>query len=367
MKPGHNYLLLLIGTIIFSFLLASPVYAVPYISSKYYCLMDSHSGQVLLSQNADEIRQVASTTKMMTAILAVEYADLKETAIVSYYADKTPEYTIGLRTGQEILLEDLIKVSLIRSANDAAVVLAEHVAGDENLFAHLMSLKAFAIGAMNTHFANASGLPNNDNYSTAYDLGKIGQCLLLHDYLAAMVATQKCEFRHPSYARALTIVNTNRLLGSYQGANGIKTGTTDAAGKCLVASASKKDRQLIAIALRSADRNGDCIRLLNYGFNTAELKKVIDNTIPFKQLKLINAKQAYVDIYPAEDLYLWQAEGNPDIEKKVKMDYSPIAPLEKGQKLGELKIYTDGKLIKNIDLLCGQSIEKEHLILRKFF
>ncbi len=366
MKPGLKCFLKLILTTLVFFLWTSPVYALPYISSQYYCLLDNDSGQVLLSHNADAKRQVASTTKMMTAILAVEYADLDEKAVVSNYADKTPEYTIGLHSGQEILIEELLKVSLVRSANDAAVVLAEHVAGDEKLFAHLMSLKAFSIGAMNTHFANASGLPDNDNYSTAYDLGIIAQCLLRHDYLSTIVGTQKCEFQHPSYAQALTITNTNKLLGSYQGANGIKTGTTDAAGKCLVASANRQNRQLIAIALRANDRVGDCMRLLDYGFDT-RLKKVIDSTVPFKQLKLANGRQAYTDIYPAEDLYLWQAEGKPNIEKAVIIDYSPVAPIEKGEKLGELKVYTDDKLIKNIDLICRQSIEKENLLLRKFF
>ncbi|MDD3023229.1 MAG: D-alanyl-D-alanine carboxypeptidase, partial [Syntrophomonadaceae bacterium] len=331
----------------------------PYVGSKYYCLMDAETGQVIISKNMEEIRQVASTTKMLTAILTMEYADLNEIAEVSQYADHTPEFTIGLRAGQKVAVGELLKVSLIRSSNDAAVVLAEHVAGNEELFAHLMSKKAFASGAMVTHFRNASGLPDNEHYSTAYDLAQIGRYALSDPTIKKLVATRQSEFKHPGYLKPLTINNTNGLLGSYPGADGIKTGTANAAGKCLVASASRQGRQLIAVVLKSPDRNGDCIRLLDYGFKQSTLSKVVDHSLAFKNISISNGEESGVDVYPAEDLELWISDKGPDVEKRVKMDYELAAPVSKGQKVGIMEVYCDGKKVRSIDLICGQKIDKK--------
>jgi len=206
-RPGNKVLICLIGIIFGLFFFTVPASALPNINSSYYCLVDGKSGQVIISQNADVMRPVASTTKMMTAILVVEYTNPDEIAVVSQHADRTPEYSIGLRTGQQILVSELLKVALIRSANDASVVLAEHIAGDEQFFAHLMSKKAFAIGAVNTHFRNASGLPAADHYSTAYDLAQIGRYLLNNDYLRSIVATRQTTFKHPGYQQPMIIQN----------------------------------------------------------------------------------------------------------------------------------------------------------------
>jgi D-alanyl-D-alanine carboxypeptidase (penicillin-binding protein 5/6) len=313
--------LYLLGILVILVLLpVVPALAQPYVSASHYCLIDSTNGQIILAQEADERRPVASTTKMMTAILAVEYCDLHEIAEVSPNADQTPEYTIGLRAGQKISVEELLKISLIRSANDAAVVLAEHIAGDERFFGHLMSKKAWVIGATNTHFVNASGLPHDEHYSSAYDLTIIGRYLLANDYLSRLVATKETEFKHPGYKQPMIINNTNSLLRTYPGADGIKTGTTNAAGKCLIASATRNGRQLIAVSLKSQDRFGDCARLLNYGFKSSPTL-IIDKNVPFKELRINNGNSSHIKIYPAEDVYIWQVEGNPKIERKVEMQY----------------------------------------------
>ncbi|HEX3012200.1 MAG TPA: D-alanyl-D-alanine carboxypeptidase family protein [Syntrophomonadaceae bacterium] len=359
---------ILVGTIFAVWLaLVKPVEAEPWVNCQYYCLMDRTSGQVLLSNNGEKMRQVASTTKIMTAILAEEYAGLEETAEVSEHADKTLEYTIGLRTGQKVMISELMKAALIRSANDAAVVLGEHVAGDEALFGHLMSLKAFAIGAANTHFCNASGLPAVNNYSTATDLAVIGRYALSHPYLQKMVGTAQIQFQHPGYRQPLTIRNTNGLLTSYAGADGIKTGTTNAAGKCLVASASRNGRKLIAVVLNSADRQGDCQRLLNYGFKNYSLGKIIDHQTPFKTIKVEHGNKPYVTILAKEDMWAWTDGKRPRLEKVVKMNYHIAAPVTKGQKVGELNVYSEGKLVKTIELICGEDIGREPGLLKKIY
>jgi len=285
-RPEIKMLLSLAGIIFGLFFFVVPVSALPNISSSYYCLVDGKSGQVITARNADVVRPVASTTKMMTAILVAEYASPDEIAVVSQHAGRTPQYSIGLRAGQEIAVSELLKVALLRSANDAAVVLAEHIGGDEQFFGHLMSKKAFAIGAVNTHFCNASGLPIADHYSTAYDLALIGRYLLHNDYLRSIVATRQTTFKHPGYQQPMIIKNTNGLLTTYPGANGIKTGTTNAAGKCLVASASRNNRQLIAVSLKSADRQRDCASLMEYGFKNSMLTKVVDKSQALNNCKL---------------------------------------------------------------------------------
>jgi D-alanyl-D-alanine carboxypeptidase (penicillin-binding protein 5/6) len=344
---------------------ANPTLAAPQISSQYYCLVDGDTGQPILSKNADTLRPIASTTKIMTGILAVEYADMDEIATVSPFADRTKEFTIGLRAGQQLSLRELMKASLIKSSNDAAVVLAEHVAGDEALFAHLMSKKAFAIGALHTHFRNASGLPQEGAYSTAYDLALMGRYALSIPYVAKLVATPESSFQHPGYQKSLTIRNTNGLLHSYPGATGIKTGTANESGKCLVASASRNHRQLIAVVLKSGDRNGDCARLLNYGFKQSKRIKVINSREVFKNVKISKAKHSFADIVPAEDLWLWVGESPPDIQKKVRMNYLLEAPLPSAHKVGEMDIYVEGQYLQTIELRTRSEVPRETSFMKK--
>lgn len=362
-----NKLVILVLASLVLFLLTSPLAAAtPKPSTACYCLVDGDSGQIILSRQADVMRPVASTTKMMTAILTMEYASPEETAIVSSHAQRTPQYSIGLRTGQKVKVAELLKAALVRSANDAAVVLAEHVAGEERLFAHLMSKKAFVLGASRTHFCNASGLPADDHYSTAYDLTRIGIQLLTDEHLRELVASRRVQFKHPGYIRPMLIDNTNTLLDNFPGADGIKTGTTNAAGKCLVASATRNGRQLIAVALKSANRSNDCALLLSYGFQSSHLVKVVDKNVPFKLVRVVNGKSSYVELYPSQDIYVWSAGSSPDIQKAVKVNYVVKAPLSKGSELGTLSIYADGQLVQGTKLICRQKVEQDVNQVRRF-
>ncbi|MGI5911202.1 MAG: D-alanyl-D-alanine carboxypeptidase family protein [Syntrophomonadaceae bacterium] len=364
-KTKNKIIAGLILSLVLSLIYSPALLALPYINSNYFCVVDASSGQIIFSSQADEMRPVASTTKMMTAILAMEYANPEEIALVSLHAQKTPEYAIGLREGQDIPISELLKVALIRSANDAAVVLAEHVAGEERFFAHLMSKKAFVLGAFKTHFCNASGLPSADHYSTAFDLTRIGCYLLKNEYLKKIVASRHTEFQHPGYSQPITIYNTNSLLGTFPGADGIKTGTTNAAGKCLIASATREGRQLVAVTLRSGNRRKDCATLLEYGFNNSSLVKIIDSSQPFKQVKVVDGVSSYIDLYPAHDIFVWVAESSPDIQKKVNVIYKVNAPVNAGQKLGTVSVYADNKLVQSTDLVCRQKINSKLTGIRK--
>lgn len=333
--------------------------AAPVTSSKYVCLLDSASGQVIYGKNIDEKRQVASTTKMMTAILTVQYAGLDETASVSKHADQTAEYTLGLKTGSQLTVEELLKAALIKSANDAAVVLAEHIAGDELLFAHLMSVKAFAIGAVNTRYDNASGLPGGLQHSTAYDQAVIGRYLMTNPLLKSLVGSKQTYFKHPQYGQPLLLNNTNSLLSSYPGADGIKTGTTNAAGKCLVASATRQGRQLIAVALNSYDRNGDCKLLLDYGFNNTSQVLVIDKGEPFKEIFFREGEAGILSLYPDQDIYLWMGDAPLNVEKKVSLKYDIKAPVSKNEALGTIQVYVEGKPVAGVALQTASAYSQQ--------
>lgn len=338
----------------FGLALGPPVLAAPYVSSSHYGLMDSENGQLILSRNADEPRPVASTTKILTAIVVLDYANLNEVAVVSENADHTPEYTIGLKAGQELEVGELLKAALVKSANDAAVVLAEHVAGDERFFAHLMNKKAFLLGASQTHFENSSGLPSREHVSTVYDLALMGRYALAIPEIAELVGARQIEFKHPGYQKPLVLHNTNSLLESYPGANGIKTGTTNAAGKCLVASAERNGRQLIAVALNAANRHSDCARLLDYGFNQSRSLTVLSKQETFKEIP--SDEGQLIPIVPERDVLLWVGEETPNIEKRVDIDYQIEIPVRKGRRVGSVSIFADGKHVETVPLLVGENI-----------
>lgn len=363
----HFTMLVLLTLSVLSFMQPLPALAAPSVYSKYYCLVDGATGQPILAKNADKPRQIASTTKIMTAILALEYADMAEVATVTPNADKTAEYTIGLRSGQHITLGELMKASLIKSSNDAAVVLAEHIAGDEAFFAQLMSKKAFAIGAMHTRFQNASGLPDEDSFSTAYDLCLMGRYALSKPLIGKLAATPQTEFKHPGYLQPMTIRNTNTLIGSYAGATGLKTGTANEAGKCLIATATRNGRKLIAVVLKSGDRAGDCKRLLDYGFKETARSQVIDSRDVFKNAKINKGKASFAEIVPARDLYIWQGDSILDVQKKVRMNYNLEAPLPAGYKVGEMDVYIAGQYYKTIDLITDKKVPREAGLIKKIF
>lgn len=352
---------LITGGLIISLLLllVSPLQAAPSLATKYYCLVDGETLQPILYKNAAVSRQVASTTKMMTAILTVEYAGLQEQATVSKKADQTPEFTIGLRAGQNLTVGELLKAALIRSSNDAAVVLAEHIAGDEEVFAWLMTKKAFAIGAVNTSFQNASGLPDQEHYSTAYDLACIGRYAMAKDEIRSIVGKQQMAFKHPGYQEPMILNNTNPLLKSYPGANGIKTGTADAAGKCLVGSASRQNRKLISVVLKSANRTGDCAALFEYGFNQCQHIKILDHREVIKSIRLSGAEKNYVDLVPVRDIWVWQGDDNLNIEKRMNINYELKAPIKKGQSIGSLDIFIDGCFYDTVVLKSVEDIDRK--------
>lgn len=233
----------------------------PALSAPAALLADSDTQHVLLALNPTQPRPMASTTKLMTALLAVENAGLDEVVVVSPEALSVGEASMGLQAGEQLTVDDLLWGLLLNSGNDAAMALAGHVSGNEAAFVALMNQEAAALGLTNTRYANPHGLDAPEHYSSAHDLWRLGERVLAQPRLREMVAT-------PTYTAAgHGLWNRNELLGLYPGADGAKTGTSDLAGQCLVASVTRDGHRVMAVVLGSQDRYTDVIALFDHYFS----------------------------------------------------------------------------------------------------
>ncbi|MDR3590037.1 MAG: D-alanyl-D-alanine carboxypeptidase [Negativicutes bacterium] len=238
----------------------------PAIGAEAAVVMVANTRRVLFGQNPNSIMYPASTTKMMTLLLALERGNLDSVVTVSSHAAACEESSLGLRPGDQITLRELLFGMMIVSGNDAAEAVAEHIAGSVPAFVKLMNDRVDKLGLKNTHFSNPHGLPDPTNhYSTAYDLAQIAATGMQNPMFAKIVSTADYTVRFINRG-PMQVSTTNKLLRSYPGANGIKTGYTEAAGDCLVAGAKRQDIQLIAVVLNDDDRWTDVPKLLDYGF-----------------------------------------------------------------------------------------------------
>lgn len=243
-----------------------------YLSAASAILVDAVTGEVLFEQRPDEPRPPASITKILTALVILERGHLTDTVLVSRAAASVGGYRLGLRRGQRISLQDLLAAILIRSANDAAVAAAEHVGKGLAGFAALMNARAYEIGMYHSQFENPHGLDEPGHVTTARDMVLLTRVAMEHPVFAQLVRTRDRtvtvwrQGRRGLVPQTRTIVSHNKLLGWLEGADGVKTGYTDAAGRCLVASASRGGRRMIAVLLNDPQRWMDAAALLEFGF-----------------------------------------------------------------------------------------------------
>ncbi len=252
-------------------LLFCQIYAVaapqpPQIGAEAAVVMDAKTRRVLFTKNATQIMYPASTTKMVTLLTALERGDLDSIVTVSPNAAATEESNLGLNAGDQLTLRDLLTGMMLISGNDAAVAAAEHIAGSVPAFADMMNARVDKIGMVNTHFSNPNGLPDPYNhYSTALDLAKIAATGMQNPDFSRIVSTPEYVV-HLLNRAPIKVSNINKFLKIYPGADGIKTGYTDAAGDCLVAGAKRGDVQLIVVLLNDDYRCDDAAKLMDYGF-----------------------------------------------------------------------------------------------------
>lgn len=239
----------------------------PAITAQAAVVIDAANGTILYEKNAFLQMDPASTTKIMTALLVIEHGDLNRRVVISQRAHLTGGSSLHLHEREEYTRLDLLKGMLLRSGNDASVALAESDAGSVERFVAEMNVRAQELGAFNTSYENTHGMTRPGHYSSAYDLALITRAALKLPVFQEIVRSQELSIRELTRDAPRTVHNTNQLLYGFAGADGVKTGTTDAAGHCLVASATRQGRQLIAVVLKSAHRFGDASALLDYGFD----------------------------------------------------------------------------------------------------
>lgn len=344
---------------------AEAVYPQPV--AKAALLMDASSGRVLYEKNAHEQLPPASVTKIMTALLAVENGNLDQEVTISKNAAETPESSVWLEEGEKLTGEQLLYACMLHSANDAAVALAENVAGSEERFVQLMNQRAQQLGMKDTHFCNPHGLQNADHYTTAYDLGLLSREALKHSDFRQVVSTKTINIPWTGKDYDRLLVNQNRLLYRYEGTIGIKTGYTKVAGNCVVGAAQKGSFVLIAVALNSASVYEDLEQMLDYGFANYSLKTVataeqLSTTVPVE-----NGEAETVAVRANRDLSLAiKAQELSQLSYQLFPQKSVKAPVQEGQVLGYCKMLVGGIEVGEADLIACSSVSEKPPILTVF-
>lgn len=336
--------------------------APPILSAQGAVLMDAKTGQVLYDRNMNKQLAPASTTKIMTAIIAIESGRLDETTRVSVHAASTAGSSLHLYPGQNITLRELVTGLLLRSGNDAAVAIAEHLAGSVDAFVGIMNQKAGSIGALHTHFRNPHGLSAPNHVSTAFDLAWITRYALNNPTFAQIVGTKETQIewldrKGNSHDRNLR--NTNKLLWMLEDADGVKTGTTNAAGPCLVSSATRNNQKLIAVVLHDHSRWYDSMMLLKHGFDTYDLYEYAEQGAVFAALPVDSGITDMVDALVATPASLVVNTADySSVTVEVDLPEKIKAPVYQGQKIGEIIFYVQDKAVKTVDLVAGNAVEE---------
>lgn len=345
-------------------------------------LMEESTGKILYSKNANSIMYPASTTKIMTAILTLENCKLSDTAVVSHnavFSIPSGYSTASLVEGEVLTIEQLLNVLLIPSANDAAVVLAEHIAGSVEAFSDMMNSKAVELGCLNTHFVNPNGIHNENHYSTAYDLALIGKYAM--QFPTFKEISSKTRYTLPitnAYSKEDRIFNTtNDLIKPnysssptnyyYKYATGGKTGYTDPAGQCIVATATKDNISLIAVTLHGdftednlSQRALDCKALFEYGFNNFSMVSIAQKGDVASNMKVPNATKdsSSLDLLYSDDIYAFVPNGfdTSSVTPNIKLS-STFAPIAQDTILGTISYDIDGSNY-SCNLLASHEVYK---------
>lgn len=336
--------------------------APPILSAQGAILMDAKTGQVLYDRNMNKKLAPASTTKIMTAILAIESGRLDETTRVSAHAAATAGSSLNLYPGQIITLRELVTGLLLRSGNDAAVAIAEHLSGSVDTFVEIMNKKAISIGAVHTHFRNPHGLSAPNHLSTAFDLASIARYALLNPTFSQIVSTKETNIEwldRKGKNQDRNLRNTNKLLWMLSDADGVKTGTTNMAGPCLVSSATRDNQRLIAVVLHDHSRWYDSMQLLKYGFDHYDLYEYAEDGTVITALPVENGMTNMVDTLVAGvGSLVVTTTDYPAVSVEVDLPEKIKAPVYQGQKIGEIVFYVQDKAVKTVDLVAGSAIEE---------
>lgn len=324
------------------------------ISAESACLINADSGQIIYSKNPHKRLAPASTTKMMTALVAAESGKWEETVYFSKNACSQEGTRVYLEEGDSAKLGDIICAMLLNSGNDAAVATAEYLYGSEEKFAEKMTERAKKAGAVNTSFENPSGLDGEKHFSTAYDLAVIGREVLKNPLLSEIAATKNAVFTSGN-GSVTYLKNHNKMLWQYEGANGIKTGYTKKAGRCLVSSASRGGVRLIAVTMHAANDWQDHKNMLDYGFEKCTQRCVLKCGTP---LCGINAGGERLALVCAKDASAVCIDGLvTDCEIRIYSVSEADLPIYENEVLGYAEIIQNGNRTDTVELIADRSVK----------
>lgn len=342
----------------------------PTINSRRYAVYDRLSGRCIYGKDENKQTAMASTTKIMSAVIIVENCNLEDIVTVTAKAAGVGGSRLGLHTDDKISVNDLLYGLMLRSGNDAAVALAIHTAGSVEEFANLMNQKAEVLGLTNTHFVSPHGLDNSEHYTTAYELAKITDYALKNETIAKIVKTKTTTIS--INGNPMQISNTNELLGNVEGVYGVKTGFTNNAGRCLVTSVKRGDMDLIIVVLGAdtrKDRASDSMKLIEYAFkkfHMVNLEEIIKRE--FEMWKQINQNRIYVD-KAANSLELKLEEikiKSLATDEEPTIEISAVsyleAPILENTRIGTVTVKVGDELIEEIEIKAGKEVKKRGII-----
>lgn len=371
----------LCAAVSFSLMFCLPVYtqalAADEITAPSAVLIEPQTGKVLFDKNCHEVRACASITKIMTLLLVFEAIDagkitMTDVVTASAHAASMGGSDIWLEEGETMTVDEMIKATAVASANDAAVALAEHVSGTEDAFVEEMNKRAKELGMNETTFKNCNGLDEDGHVTSAYDVALMSRQLTEHEEIFAYTSIWMDYLRDG----ATQIVNTNKLLKTYNGITGLKTGTTGQAGSCISATATRDKLSLIAVVLGAetgTDRFKDAATLLDYGF--ANFTTVTPSLT--EELQTVTVKDGMQkQVAAAVDLsgsFLIKKGSEQSLESKIEYVQEVQAPVEKGQKIGKITYMQDGEQLAAYDITAQDNVEAVSfsavlaLLLKSFF
>ena len=348
---------------------ASNVSELPKTNSRRYIVYDRISKSMIIGKNEDIKSAMASTTKIMTTIVILEKADLNEKVTVSAKAGGTGGSRLGLKRGDKTSVRDLLYGLMLRSGNDAAVALAEHVGGSVKGFAELMNEKAIELGLTNTHFVTPHGLDDANHYTTALELAKLTDYAMDNETFAKIVGTKSTTIYINNQPRQIN--NTNELLGVLNGVVGVKTGFTNNAGRCLVTETKRNNMDIITIVLGAdtkKDRTKDSVNLIEYTFSKYKMYNLEEQIIEeFNKWKNINEKRILIIKGKTSNpkLALGAIEkatipicDNDKIEYSINALTEIEAPVEQWNVMGKLTVKINGEILENIDIVNVNEVQK---------
>ena len=341
------------------------------LNSRRYAIYDRASGTCIYGKNENKQTAMASTTKIMTAIIVLENCkNLDEVVTISAKAAGTGGSRLGLKKDDQVTVNDLLFGLLMRSGNDAAVALANYTAGSAENFANMMNKKAQELGLVNTHFVTPHGLDNQNHYTTAYELAKLADYALKNSVFSTIVKTKYVTIKINNQPKELK--NTNELLlADVEGVYGVKTGFTGNAGRCLVTSVKRNNMDLIIVVLGAdtrKDRAKDTLKLIDYAFKEFKMKS-IEETAQEEYELWKNANESRITINKGTsklktklgDIKIKQIATNKELSAEVHNINYLEAPVEAGSKIGEIIIKNGDNIIEKVDIEAKNSIQKNNI------